>query len=179
MPLPGFNPIEQAPPPGSTEIAASAAQAARLHQRISDLERRLSGMETGRGTAWTPITGATYVNNWSAYGGAFGPYYRFEGRTVHLTGLVKPVATTASPNNMLILPDFLRPEPAPGGSGSAEFYGVVMCWNGSVYTTIPMYFYPRNNPSLAGYIVTPTFAGATSSMWCSLHGITYLRRSDM
>lgn len=42
MALPRLNPVELAPPAGSTDRAASQAQAARLHQRITELERRLA-----------------------------------------------------------------------------------------------------------------------------------------
>jgi hypothetical protein len=45
MPIPGLNPLEKAPPPGSQNIAASAASVAQLYQRITALERRMQDAE--------------------------------------------------------------------------------------------------------------------------------------
>lgn len=174
MPLPGFNPLEQAPPPGSTEVAASAAQAARLHQRISDLERRLSETETGRGTGWTAIPSVVYTSPWASYGGIYTPSYRIEGRTVHLTGLCRPSSTAST--TVLTLPDFLRPEPSQ--AGAAEQYIPGTAYNGA-YVTIVWLLYPRTHASLAGQMVAGNFNGATNAMFVSLAGVSYLRRSDM
>lgn len=177
MPLPGFNPMEAAPPPGSTEVAASAAQAARLHQRISDLERRLSTMETGRGTGWTAFT-PTYTSPYVAFSADYAPTYMIANNIVYLGGLVKPSAG-AGGVIAITLPAFLWPEATISSAPNQAQFFAVSYHNGAAYVTATVYVYPRQHPTVGNRGVLSIAPGVPAGGYFGLWGIYYRKRTDM
>jgi hypothetical protein len=160
-----FNPMELAPPAGTTEVAASQAQAARLHQRITDLERKLTDTQStigGRWTDWEFLQLSYASTTWTAYTGSYGPLYRrHSSGLVMLGGLIKP--TIASPTVWVgTLPLGLRPDYTPN-----EMYWPISAYIGS-YITATVYIYSD------GRIIAPTFGTAPLNCFISFNGISYI-----
>lgn len=176
MPIPGLNPLEKAPPPNSNDTAASLGQVARLHQRITDLERRSSALETKTaGAAWVPLN-PTYTSPWTAYDSGYAPCYMIYGEIVYLSGLLGANAG-AGAATILTLPSFLAPEwPLAGSAGSRAQFFPVAGFNGSAAAIYSVYIYPRDSSVAPGRMSSAWAVPANG--YISLSGIHYRKRVD-
>jgi hypothetical protein len=176
MPLPGFNPLEKAVPPGSTEVAASQAQTARLHQRITNLERKLS--EGGnKDTGWVTMTGHTHGTGWGNHSGGptYSQRYRIKNGEVQLSGLVAIATTSGLTAWVMTVPDWLRPEPIDPTYDQEQYHTINWA---SPYGSAPCYMYPYTHSTLAGRIFVPAMT-FTVPNWVSLDTIRYQLRRDL
>lgn len=164
MPLPGLNPVEKAPPAGSTKTIATGSSVAQLHQRISDLERRVAAQEKLTTSGWQdlPLVPGTTTG----YGTSYWPKYRKIAGTVELGGLIKNVVQfSVSAVAMATLPVKFRPVDYNGVPQS--HYYITQAWHGAGYFV--MHIVIQANGQIQNITPVPWQING----YCSMDGITF------
>lgn len=165
MPLPGLNPINEAPPADSTEQVATGAMVARLWSKLAVLEQQTESQARRSAGPWQPLT-LSYFTGWLSYGSGYEPHYRRLGDgSVELAGLIVNNGTGLV-SAIANLPTHLHPV----FPNTREVAFPIGAYSGA-YTTVYGYIYPWNG-SLPGRIAATNVA-IVANNYISLGGIRY------